>query len=114
MDDLASLIGRLPAGLLLAGRVVSPEDGGDPVYWLSDDPAPSGMWSRFRAGHADWRLWPLLLRGDDYRGEPERPWEVGEVFPARMTPADQHDAADQMRNRWRVYTRWDDTDDEFL
>ena len=112
MNDLVSSISRLPAGVLPAGRVVCPEDGGSPVYWLSDEPAPSGAWSRFRAGNAEWHLWPLLLRGEDDR--PEYPWQVGEVSPANMTPADQHDAAEQMQNRWRDYTEWHDTDDEFL
>jgi hypothetical protein len=114
MNDLVSLISRLPGGVLPAGRIVSPEDGGSPVYWLSDEPVPSGTWSRFQARHAEWHLWPLLLRGDDDRGQPEYPWQVGEVFPAKMTPADQHDVADQMQTRWRDYTEWEDTDDEYL
>jgi hypothetical protein len=114
MNDLVSLIRRLPAGVLPAGTVVSPKGGANPVYWLSDEPAPPGTWSRFRAGHTEWRLWPLLLRGDDDRGQPEYPWQAGEVFPARMTAADQHDIADEMQHRWRDYTRWEDTDDEFL
>jgi len=114
MDDLASLISRLPAGLLPAGTIVSPKDSESPVYWLSDEAAPVGRWSRFRAGHTEWRLWPLLLRGDDDRGQPEHPWQTGEVYPARMTPFDQHDVADQMQQRWRDYTRWEDTDDEML
>ena len=81
MNDLASLISRLPEDLLPAGTIVSPKDGESPVYWLSDEAAPAGMWSRFRAGHTEWRLWPLLLRGDDDRGHRNTPGR-----PVRCTP----------------------------
>jgi hypothetical protein len=105
MPDLVSLINRLPDGVLPAGKVISSEDGGDPVFWLSDEPASVGAWSRFRAGHSEWHLWPVFLRGEDR--QPQYPWEIGEVFPARMTAADQHDVAVQMAGWWLSYTSSD-------
>ena len=111
MNDLVSLISELPEGLLPAGRVVSSsEDDSGPAFWLSDQPAPPGSWSRLRAESG---LWPLLLRSLD-RGQPERPWEAGEIYPAMMTPADQHDAAARMQNWWQEYTEWEDSDYEQL
>ncbi|MFE6226221.1 DUF4253 domain-containing protein [Streptomyces sp. NPDC057854] len=97
--DLESLRGedvRLPAG-----RVVTVEgDGGAPSLWLSDGPAPFGVWGRIRAAHPRTGLWPLLLEplGD---GADFRPWGSGELFAGTSRPADHEPAA--VLARW-----WDD------
>jgi hypothetical protein len=112
MLDLVILIDHLPPGVLPPGRFVSPDDGSAPVFWLSDQPVAPRIWSQFRSGHDEWKLWPLLLRSDKC-GEPDRPWEI-DVSPAEMAPAGQHDVADRMQNCWRDYTEWVDEDTESL
>jgi len=67
MLDLVILIDHLPPGVLPPGRFVSPDDGSAPVFWLSDQPVAPRIWSQFRSGHDEWKLWPLLLRSDKYQ-----------------------------------------------
>src|SRR3954468_4367531 len=96
MEDL---IAALPDGLLPPGRLVAAHDGGPPRYWLSDGPAPPGLWPRLRAQHTATGLWPLLLGGLDGPDDP-RPWAEGEVFPAGMTSPADHDAATVLAGWW--------------
>jgi hypothetical protein len=60
-------VGRSLSVPLPPGRAVasSEEDSGSdrPVYWLSDGPAPEGLWDRLCAEHAHSGLWPLLVGG---------------------------------------------------
>ncbi|MBV1851686.1 DUF4253 domain-containing protein [Catellatospora tritici] len=83
------------------GRLVTSQQGGDPAYWLSDEPPTPGLWARRRAEHPRSGLWPLLLEG--MRHHPERPWTTGEiqVLPRQAT---DHDPAELLRGWWRGET----------
>ncbi|BCL13876.1 DUF4253 domain-containing protein [Micromonospora sagamiensis] len=98
ITELPRLLAALPAGTLPAGRLVTPEDGGPPPYWLSDDPAELTSWARLRARHHETGLWPLLLSG--LSCQEDRPWIVGEVSPARMSSPDRYDAAELLAEGW--------------
>ena len=104
MEDL---IAALPDGLLPPGRLVAAHDGGPPRYWLSDAPAPPGLWPRLRAQHTATGLWPLLLGGREGPADP-RPWEQGEVFPAQMTAPADHDPAVVLATWWAAGVGADD------
>jgi hypothetical protein len=108
-DDGAA--GRTLSVPLPPGRTVmsSEEAFGRPVYWLSDRPAPAGIWAHLRREHGRSGLWPLLLGGDRY--EPSRPWESGEMYPDDDADPGAHDPASLLANWWRVYTDDDDDDD---
>lgn len=103
----------LPPGRLVvpeAARLLTDPGAGwpRPAYWLSDEPAPAGLWAALLAEHERSGLWPLLLCG--LRGFPERPWEVGEVHVTRLTSPDQH-TADQVLSRWWTKMNTPDEDD---
>ncbi|MEU4566847.1 DUF4253 domain-containing protein [Micromonospora sp. NPDC023956] len=98
ITDLPRLLDALPAGTLPPGRLVTPEDGGPPPYWLSDGPAEPGRWASLRARHQETGLWPLVLSG--LRSEENRPWVDGEVCPARMSSPDRHDPAELLARWW--------------
>jgi hypothetical protein len=89
------------------GRLVSPEAGGRPVLWLSDAPAPEGIWARLRADHARSGLWPLLLDALDDEEEAYRPWGNGEVRPNDMSSPGDHSAAEVLAGWWRENTEDD-------
>jgi hypothetical protein len=108
MAELERLIDDLPAGLLPPGRLVASYEGGDPLYWLSGESAAPGMWARLREVHATSGLWPVLLGGLDL--DDARPWELGEVFPADMTPAADHDVDAVLAGWWAQQT--DPSDDD--
>lgn len=103
--ELPRLLDALPAGLLPPGRLVTPEEGGKPAYWLSDEPAEPGLWARLRAQHPTTGLWPLLL--GDLGSDPDRPWVVGEVDPANTSSADAHDPAALLAEWWDEATGGD-------
>ncbi|WP_447007213.1 DUF4253 domain-containing protein [Saccharothrix isguenensis] len=115
--DLAGLFtegdatGRSLSVSLPPGRaVVSDEGDGDgPAFWLSDRPAPPGLWARLRAEHGRSGLWPLLLRALD-DDEDFRPWGNGEVLPDKMSSPDQHDPAVLLSSWWDSHTGVDDND----
>ncbi|GLY23200.1 DUF4253 domain-containing protein [Micromonospora sp. NBRC 101691] len=98
ITDLPQLLDALPAGTLPPGRLVTPEDGGPPPYWLSDGPVEPALWARLRARHPETGLWPLALSG--MRSEESRPWAEGEVAPGRMSSPDRHDPADLLARWW--------------
>ncbi len=98
---MESLIAALPEGLLPPGRLVAAHDGGPARYWLSDGPAPAGLWPRLRAEHAASGLWPLLLGG--LAGDETRPWAAAEVLPAAMSSPADHDAAIVLAGWWAEY-----------
>jgi hypothetical protein len=100
--DLSQLIAALPAHLLPPGRLVTPEGGGLPRYWLSDAPVAADVWVRLRQEHPRSGLWPLLLGG--LRREPNRPWADGEVYPEGMTAPDNHDPAALLAGWWAEHT----------
>jgi hypothetical protein len=74
-----------------------------PVYWLSDDPPPPGLWAALRREHVQSGLWPLLLGGADF--DPALPWEEGEVFPDDTTDPASHDPQALLAGWWEEYTR---------
>ncbi|MFG2062324.1 DUF4253 domain-containing protein [Micromonospora sp. NPDC048871] len=85
------------------GQTVRGSEGVDdrPVLWMSEEPAPAGLWSRLHAVHQDSGLWPVLL--DGLGGDMSRPWTDGELWPAASTP-DQHDVEGVLTDRWAALT----------
>jgi hypothetical protein len=69
-----------------------------PAYWLSDAPVDAELWQRLRGEHTSSGLWPVLV--DSLRGQPDRPWDVGEVIPRPIADVDDHDAATFMSTHW--------------
>lgn len=82
---------------LPAGRMVSSEKG-VPLLWLSDDPAPPGLWSRLLAEHPRFGLWPLLL--DGLHNALDRPWESQELFPSWFSSLTEHDPEELLNTWW--------------
>ncbi|WP_428963635.1 DUF4253 domain-containing protein [Micromonospora fluostatini] len=108
--DLSRLLAALPPDMLPPGRPVSPEGGGPPVYWLSDEPVTDfGLWARLRARHRESGLWPLLLTG--LASDETRPWVAGEVWPAGMSAPDRHDPVEVLAAWWRDSTTTGEDDD---
>ena len=105
--------GRVLSVALPPGRTVTSDETLDerPVYWLSDDPPPPGLWARLRRDHVQSGLWPLLLGGADF--DPALPWEEGEVFPDDVSDPGSHDPETLFVGWWDEYTR-NIEDDEAL
>ncbi|CCH32081.1 DUF4253 domain-containing protein [Actinosynnema sp. NPDC047251] len=118
-DDLRALfaggvdVGRTLSVPLPPGRSVAAADdaGGRPGFWLSDGPAPAGLWARLRAEHDRSGLWPLLLDALDDEDADYRPWGNGEVTPGRMSSPAGHDPARLLERWWgeHVEDALDDT-----
>ncbi|CAL9492688.1 hypothetical protein SUDANB95_03250 [Actinosynnema sp. ALI-1.44] len=104
--DPADAAGRSLSVPLPPGRAVSSaeEDGDRPAFWLSDAPAPEGLWSRLRAEHARSGLWPLLLDALDDNDPEYRPWGSGEVTPGGMSDPAAHDPAALLAAWWTDHT----------
>ncbi len=103
-----SLPVALPPGRLVFSEEA--EDGDRPAFWLSDGPAPAGLWARLRAEHGRSGLWPLLLDALDDDDEDYRPWANGEVVPGEMSSPDEHDAAALLADWWAEHTAEDPDD----
>jgi hypothetical protein len=91
-------VGRRLSVPLPPGRAVASEDSDSdrPVYWLSDGPAPEGLWGRLCAEHAHSGLWPLLVGGEH--------WEAGYEFcPEMMSAPEDHDPATLLASWWHQY-----------
>ncbi|MGX6605796.1 DUF4253 domain-containing protein [Micromonosporaceae bacterium Da 78-11] len=95
---LADLVAVSPVPLP-PGRLVTPQDGGAPAYWLSDAPVGPELVAALRAAGPG--LYPMLLTGLSGPDDP-RPWVDGEVFPTAARPTD-HDAGDLLRDWWRSH-----------
>jgi hypothetical protein len=89
---------------LPAGRLVAPEGGGRPLYWLSDGPADAATWIALRMAHPKSGLWPLLVQ--PLRGEVDRPWGNGEVR------AQDVGSIDAVRAPGFLADQWPDIDDD--
>jgi hypothetical protein len=113
-SELPRLLAALPdvlatAGVVLpAGRLVHGEDDDDdqPALWVSDGPTTKQLCSAVRAAHEKSGLWPLLL--DHLRGDPARPWDHGELWPAHMSDPGEWDAQTLMAGWWAEHTATDD------
>ncbi|MFJ6521959.1 DUF4253 domain-containing protein [Streptomyces filamentosus] len=108
--DLESLRGedvRLPAG-----GMVTADEGGGPArpLWLSDGPAPFGLWGRTRAAHARTGLWPLLLEPLGGDGG-FRPWASGELFFGGGYRPGDHDPEAVLAHWWEGCTSFDEEED---
>ncbi|MEJ2856879.1 MULTISPECIES: DUF4253 domain-containing protein [unclassified Saccharothrix] len=99
--DGRSLSVPLPPGRAKASE--EEEDSDRPALWLSDGPAPEGLWARLRAEHARSGLWPLLLDALDDQAEDYRPWGSGEFVPGEMSSPDEHDPAALLADWWAQY-----------
>ncbi|WP_367127624.1 DUF4253 domain-containing protein [Saccharothrix sp. HUAS TT1] len=105
--------GRALTVPLPPGRSITSEeedDAGRPAFWLSDGPAPAGLWERLRAEHARSGLWPLLLDSLDDEDDEYRPWGNGEVLPGEMSSPGDHVAEELLAGWWADNTA-DDPDD---
>ncbi|MEV4556353.1 DUF4253 domain-containing protein [Kitasatospora sp. NPDC049285] len=119
LNDLRRLLpyGELAAvaALLPPGRLVHPEDERDaaPVLWMSDGPAPAGLWERLHEAHPDSGLWPLLLCPLQRREDEFRPWDSGELNPKWASEVDLYDPAALLRSGWEgVSTLGGDPDEQ--
>ncbi|WP_079198215.1 DUF4253 domain-containing protein [Streptomyces sp. CB03911] len=104
---------RAMSSSLPAGRLIGAEEGDDPtpVLWMSDGPAPVGLWEALHRERQSSGLWPLLLA--PLRDEPDfRPWGSQELYPGRMSSPDSQDAADLLRQWWEGIAGWHDEEAE--
>ncbi|MEV7359261.1 DUF4253 domain-containing protein [Kitasatospora sp. NPDC091276] len=97
---MTSDLSRLLPATLPPGRLVGGEDGPEPLLWISDAPAPAGLWQQLHRAHPQSGLWPLLLvplgDGADYR-----PWLSGELFPASASDPTLYDPDALLRRWWQ-------------
>ena len=87
--------------IMPSGYVVWPDPGfpqhkvaEGPALWMSEGPAPPGLWARLRAAHPDTGLWPLML--DDSA----QPWSAGQIAPEPVSEIDGYDPAAFMAEVW--------------
>ncbi|MFG2823758.1 DUF4253 domain-containing protein [Kitasatospora sp. NPDC048365] len=104
------------AGILPPGRPVKP-DGHDedaaPVLWLSDGPAPRGLWEQLHRLHPQTGLWPLLLAPLSRTDREFRPWETGEFDRRSAGEPDWYDPASVLRRGWEQATGTDAEGDPY-
>ncbi|AGZ45208.1 hypothetical protein AFR_34760 [Actinoplanes friuliensis DSM 7358] len=93
---LAELVAESPV-VLPDGRLVTPENGGPPAFWLSGAAPAAGLVAELRAGAATTGLQPLLLCNDPRR------WARGEVYPAGMSSADSHPTGPLLATWWHEF-----------
>lgn len=94
--DRPALTTPLPPGRLLGSREGA---GTTPVMWMSDGPAPAGLWAALQEEHRRSGLWPLLLepaRHDDGF----RPWASEELYPQQASSPGLHDVPALLRGWW--------------
>jgi hypothetical protein len=93
-DGEATVAGvRLPAGRRLTVA-------GAPVLWATGEMTDAaGTWLALADGLAGTSLVPVLLSG--LRGEPERPWDNGELWPCEPGAVDSLDPAAVLRDMWQ-------------
>ncbi|MFD7641463.1 DUF4253 domain-containing protein [Kitasatospora sp. NPDC059795] len=95
------------AALLPAGRLVTPDDHDAdtaPVLWMSDGPAPLGLWEKLHREHPNTGLWPLLLAPLSTTDAAFRPWGSGELQPRDAGEPDWYDPAALLRTGWECST----------
>ncbi|MFD8756995.1 DUF4253 domain-containing protein [Kitasatospora sp. NPDC059577] len=97
--DLAAALAHLSVPLP-PGRLVG-EDGREPLLWITDAPAPAGLWAQLHRAHQQSGLWPLLLTPLDRTGPDYRPWLSGELYPSDGGAAELYDPAALLRGWWQ-------------
>ena len=98
MDDLAERVPIEVGGVSLPpGRLIRPQLGEaiqPPVMWATTDqiPEPGRVWLALMEVSTVSGLVPIVL--DELEGQPERPWDSGELDPRRdPTPSDLDELA---------------------
>ncbi|MEV7186572.1 DUF4253 domain-containing protein [Kitasatospora sp. NPDC093102] len=107
--DLAAALTALPVDLP-PGRLVTEDDGRQPLLWISDAPAPAGLWRRLHRAHPQTGLWPLLLTPLDRSGDDYRPWLSGELYPSDASVPDLYDPAALLSTWWETGDGEDEDD----
>jgi len=107
--DLETSISAFPADLLPAGRLITPESGDEPLFWLATDPGHADICAKLRAEHPRSGLWPLVLHGG-YRREFMRPWLDGSVYPTAMYSPGSRDLESLLRRMWESHAGFPDDD----
>ena len=92
MTWYATLPRRLPKG-----RLVTPDNGTAPRYWLSTWPAGRQDWSRWRARHHRTGLWPVLVMDGD---DADDPFHVDEEFDV-ISELESFTAARVLEEMWQ-------------
>ncbi|MGW3076476.1 DUF4253 domain-containing protein [Kitasatospora sp. NPDC001132] len=98
--DLATALAALPVDLP-PGRTVAEDEGRRPLLWISDAPAPAGLWRQLHRAHPQTGLWPLLLSPLDGTGPEYRPWLSGELHPTDAAIPDLYDPAALLNTWWK-------------
>jgi Domain of unknown function (DUF4253) len=95
LDGEATVAGvRLPVGRRLAGT-------GGPVLWATGEMTGAmRTWLALDDGLAGTSLVPVLLSG--LEGQPERPWDSGELWPCEPGAVDGLDPAAVLREMWQA------------
>jgi hypothetical protein len=87
---------RLPAGTL-----VRPEGDDDTdVLWITKEPVAgvAALWGALADAFPKTGLWPLILQS--LEGQPDRPWDEGELEPDESSDPDDVDVAEQLAEWW--------------
>jgi len=92
-EDLDDLLDDLSASLPEGDRVYVDDE---PTFWISDDPAPTGLWAELRELHTSTGLWPVLVSEDE-------PWWTRVAVPEDPRYIDQHDPTEFMAEVWRKW-----------
>ncbi|MER7582556.1 DUF4253 domain-containing protein [Kitasatospora sp. NPDC097691] len=99
--DLAAALADLTVPLP-PGRLVHADDGREPLLWISDAPAPAGLWAQLHRAHPRSGLWPLLLSPLDHSDADYRPWLTGELYPTDAAIPELYDPAALLGSWWET------------
>ncbi|MFH8383958.1 DUF4253 domain-containing protein [Kitasatospora sp. NPDC018058] len=103
--DVAPPVPLPPGRSVVAGE----GDGQRLPLWISDAPAPDGLWEQLHRAHPQSGLWPLLLSPLD-DGPDFRPWLSGELYPEHASDPAEHDPAAVLREWWEPGEDFDPED----
>ncbi|GAA4241306.1 DUF4253 domain-containing protein [Actinomadura meridiana] len=97
---------------LPAGDLVWPDPGYPqrsqvlrPAFWLSEEPAPGGLWAGLRAEHDRSGLWPLLM------DETDQPWASGQIAPEPVAEVENYVPQAFMSEVWSDWAEQAATED---
>jgi Domain of unknown function (DUF4253) len=90
----------LPAGKLIRPHLEKVPEA--PVLWATNAPLPQPgvVWLDLLAGSAESGLMPVIL--DSLSGQPNRPWDSGELAPHLIPTPDDLEEAIVFRQRWNM------------